>query len=583
MLGILFYPFPDEDVYNYIVRYNKYSLSVSSSDTKVAFFDDYRKPITFRYLNNLSQFHKVLSREDADFFTLEYIESNFTYLNLVSPFVDEERYQKAYDGLMGSNVNTIKNHKFHKNSMFNDEKSVIKICPICFEEDKKVHGQAYIHRSHNAIGIKTCHKHSCYLDRSTLNKNDIDNLYDINMEYIPSEVRYPNQDFIHLYDEIARNVYSILMGDLFGMSKVDIEKKMRVKLYENEVYKTLESAKHPIVKRFFEKYPIDFLEEYESPASLDSCTWLRNILNLCNKEQNYIRQIFVLQVLFDSLDEIKNTGDEFHFFGEAPYPCLNPACKYFNLEVISECSITTITSLKPVIGSFKCETCGFEYERNTYKGSNRNQYSRVRTYGKVFRQKVHDLERVKGLSNNEIAEVLGVKCDVIGKLKIDIEKNGIDYIFNREKRVNLDDYKNNIIDFINKNPNATRSDIHENLQKELSLIKLRDRPWYDANVPDSKRESNFKPDEHNYIDWNQRDDEILLKVKEVVQDIIEGRDRRRITYRLLSVMTGDYYLREKSLREKLVKTSDYLETVIESTGIHKKRLASYEDNQDFSL
>lgn len=85
----------------------------------------------------------------------------------------------------------------------------VKFCPLCFEEDKKKYGIAYLHRNHSVQGNIVCHKHCCWLnvfEKKTNNSSLIQDINKLDMMKVKK---------IKRKDECLKNYYrlSILVND----------------------------------------------------------------------------------------------------------------------------------------------------------------------------------------------------------------------------------------------------------------------------------------------------------------------------------------------------------------------------------
>ena len=58
----------------------------------------------------------------------------------------------------------------------------LRVCPMCLQEDRARHGEAYYHRKHQIYGVEVCYMHGCYLYESgTVNSSKPV------MEFVPAE------------------------------------------------------------------------------------------------------------------------------------------------------------------------------------------------------------------------------------------------------------------------------------------------------------------------------------------------------------------------------------------------------------
>ncbi|MBN2793820.1 MAG: TniQ family protein [Clostridia bacterium] len=162
MVAFAFYPYENEDLYSWVVRYHFYSMNDLESQTKKDLFENGYFDFKLHYPSRINILSSNL--QALENFSVEEILMNYTYINITKPFYTKERYENAKYGLLESDRGVLRNHGFHMNNLFLNDKNTIKICPICYEEDIKAVGEPYLHRPHNVIGVRTCYKHGCYLD-----------------------------------------------------------------------------------------------------------------------------------------------------------------------------------------------------------------------------------------------------------------------------------------------------------------------------------------------------------------------------------------------------------------------------------
>lgn len=81
------------------------------------------------------------------------------------------------------------------------------------------------------------------------------------------------------------------------------------------------------------------------------------------------------------------------------------------------------------------------------------------------------------------------------------------------------------------------------------------------------------------VDWNKRDEEILLKVKNLVDNLIDTRERpKRINLNRIGKTLNIYYILSKYI-EKLPKTAIYLNDVIETNEEYINRKIRWAINE----
>lgn len=407
MVNIVFYPYEDEDLYSWIIRYHKYSSNVKENHSIQDLFNNGYLDIKLHYPSHINDLSKSLM--DSEGFTVDEIIDNLTYINIMKPFFSQERYEKARHGLCESDNGIFRNHGFHLNDLFLMDKDSIKICPLCFEEDIKSVKEPYLHRPHNVIGTKTCYKHGCYLDSTKHVFNNTHDLFNIEKDYKLGIIRYPNEHDFKLHDKLNKDIVYLLNGNLQSMTPEVIKERLNEKLRTMGIFTVPNNDRHPILKGMLEYYGHDFLEEFESDFNLeDENIWVRSFLHRKNGDTNPLRQVIALAYIFGSLQSFNEFNERFEPFGGVPYPCLNHVCNYFHKDVIIDYVETLSDDRKGVIGTFKCSHCGFTYSRRSNSDINddRYAYTLLKDRGQLWQDKLRMLILENKYSANKLGEML---------------------------------------------------------------------------------------------------------------------------------------------------------------------------------
>lgn len=117
-----------------------------------------------------------------------------------------------------------------------------------------------------------------------------------------------------------------------------------------------------------------------------------------------------------------------------------------------------------------------------------------------------------------------------------------------------------------KNPNKFKTEIRRSIPGVYTWLYRHDKAWLNSHSPSLKREKS-----KNRIDWDSRDTFILERVKECVPDLFSSDERPiRVTISTIGKKIGELGLIEKHL-DKMPKTKDYINGVLESQHEHRIR------------
>jgi hypothetical protein len=579
MISNIFYPYKDEILYSWIVRYHKYNLNNFKNQTLQDLYNTRHQGLSIHYPNRILSLVENLNTSHIHI-DAEFILNNMTFIKIIKPFYPKERYEKAKEALLTSSNLGYRYHGFHLNDILRDDKDTIKVCPVCFKEDTEEYGEAFLHRSHNVIGVKTCYKHKCYLEKFRFNfRNNY--FWDINSNYVYKEPKFPSEELMHNYDGLANDMNFLLEYGLDNYTPEIIQDKIQTKLLINGIYNSPNSKNHPILINFLKFYGEDFLEELGLNYSLeDKIIWLRNILHQKLRKNNPIKWILILRFLFGSLKKFSEYNEKFIPFGKSPYPCLNNICKYHKKSVINEYTESTTDDLKYLIGTFKCNYCGFIYtRRNDLPSEKKYTYTKVKERGWLWKKRLKE----SILKGEESPTLLGEKFNIDKRDIIKYANDfGLEDLINSSQdiehkgyspnyTIELKTYKKKLIEYIQNHPNDNRSRVIENNRKEYGTIYSRDKKWIEDNMPAPVPKEKMK--RRNYDDefWINKDNIISKKIKAEVNKIFDNKEKVKITKSLLSQRIRYTGIMHSKFLNRMPKSKKLINKYTESVEDYKKR------------
>ena len=166
MIGYFPELYEDELVYSWIARYLVHSGYTSAADAyQDLYFNKNLRP-SVELMNNLIDDAKSVMTK---YMPMEDLIYNHTLLPEYGRFIDpmkRERLVSEADFSRGNWINSLMIPAA-------TGERYLKYCPLCAKEDRDNHGEAYWHRKHQIIGIKSCTKHKVYLQDSDvlINRN----------------------------------------------------------------------------------------------------------------------------------------------------------------------------------------------------------------------------------------------------------------------------------------------------------------------------------------------------------------------------------------------------------------------------
>jgi hypothetical protein len=161
MIGYLPELYPDELVYSWLSRYLVHSGHRLHSVVLKEFFCKRSDNPSKEYLGNLNDEAKKFIQEVIplrDLILLHTMTRCARFLPLVEKKEAMHRMEFEY----------CDPHFLFPILIRSEEDAWIRYCPACAQEDRDTYGETYWHRKHQLRGIRVCHKHGCWLERSAV-------------------------------------------------------------------------------------------------------------------------------------------------------------------------------------------------------------------------------------------------------------------------------------------------------------------------------------------------------------------------------------------------------------------------------
>lgn len=574
MLSFFPDPYVDELLYSTIARYHYYCGNIDFKDTLIEIFGSDSVIPTVEFPSRLDYLARQFSNNKM--YSSDYLIQNHTLYPFYSPFLPLSRQtlieneMKYGDGKgIHAQVGISAGGICKKNGLY--------YCPECVLKDKQKYGEPYFYRIHQLQGINVCSIHHCMLNSYPIFRNTRSRIAFIMLEYenTDTDIKYITDDKSFVYHNIiSDSAQYLLNNDLGSFNQQSVYEKYRILLKNKGLMTYNGTVKHKeLFNEFIKFYGADFLSEVDSFVEYDDLyNWLRLITQKPRRVIHPVRHILFINFLANSIKEFfegKCILDR--PFGTGPWPCMNPVSEHFRKCVVSECSVTADFKTRQPVGTFAC-SCGFVYSRKGPDRLSDDQYKvgRIKQYGHIWEYKLKELLLENKYSTREIGNRMD--CDSKTVLRHSC-KLGMDGLLKSNtklaeaKVVNStqsgDQYKADILKFIENNPGKNRKEIRNNLKKQYAWLYRNDRKWIDINFPEEiPREIRNKGHE-NRVDWSERDTEILKVIQEEYKKLIAREKPIRITKSVLGKRTGMSAALDININ-KLPFTKAYLESVTES-------------------
>lgn len=533
--------------------------------------------------------------------TEEKLIHKYTLFPYYTAFLPPDRKNAIYQSMLSSNGGNIHMRTGIMASSVTS-KAFLQFCPVCFLEDKEKYGESYWHREHQLPGYFICTKHMTFLQDSLISLSSKNK-----HEYVPANMDNCITNDAHTGNKNNGVMLRTISGDmdnnvvkttLLNYTEDTYMKLLRISQYSENLLKKEHEAKPmgwfseiyveklkfmglaningivrwaKLYEEFINHFGKDFLQLVQSPVDVDSeSNWLRMILRKNRKSFHPLRHILLIDFLGLTLDEVFDSKLKYEPFGNGPWLCLNAGAEHYMKPVVRDLKITYGQDNKSPIATFTCD-CGFIYKRSgpVSSESDKCQIGRVVQYGKVWEEKLRELVEM-GLGLRETARRLKVDANTVKKYAVKLRlqvpwgtlsdnKKQVMVVSDFVKGYQMN-YRNEWLRLIEQHPNKTKTELRMAHKALYTWLYRNDKGWLDENSPKIKTMKIV----NKRIDWENRDDEILVMVKSEIEKMLSSEKKpERITVSRVGKKIGMLALLEKHL-DKLPRTKAYLNLVTES-------------------
>lgn len=573
MLSFFTDPYPDELLYSVFARYHFYSGNIDLKDTLSELFGKNSAIPSFEIGSHL----RFLCNALGGSYSPDRLIQEHTIFPFYAPFLPGNRKRELLEDINSSDGKGI----YTKLGIVAGsicKKDSIYYCSACAREEIEIHGEAYIHREHQLQGVLMCPHHGQFLKKYSMKKHEnsrvayarLDgSLLDLTDSRL-FEKEYP-ANYQEQLLQISKAAYYLLSNDLNHISKAEVLLRYKYLLYEKDLatnrLRVKQDELHEMVVGY---YGNELLEILESGLDKnDEYNWLRVATREVTRTVHPLRHILLILFLTGDMDTFfKGIREAYNPFGRGPWPCLNKASNHYEKDVVTELAVTADSKTREPVGTFTCE-CGYIYSRKGPDKLEKDRYrkGRVKAFGLVWEDKLKTLLSEHSHSYHEMARQLGCDIKTIHKfeailteeisIKADVEITGqkvpVPVNFLNEE------YRERMLQVIKEYPELSRTDIRGQCKKEYVFLYRHDKEWLFEMLPTGKPQTGSK----GYVDWNQRDHEVLLQLQKAQMDLLNRAKPIRVSKTTLGKEIANLSLLEKHLH-KLPYCSEFIDKVSET-------------------
>jgi hypothetical protein len=549
MIGFFPDPYPDELLYSVCARYQERTKFPNVKSTLKQLFGQSASTASVDLPTHLNYLFSVLPPNNL--YTVKSLINNHTLLPFYSPFcspervaciIDEMQKDKGYPGvLLGISI------------VSQRQKNWLQFCPLCVEEDRKKFGECYWHRLHQIFGIAICPIHAVFLENSD----------------VPIRRKVKTCEFISAETRIQPRRENPINLNLLN---TDYQALLRIAhdtawlLSQHELVPGLASLRNRYIRLFADQGLASYTGYVHSRKLISSMKnlyspYLLNLLQCEINEQNKtpwpsylvtnshrvhhpLQHLLVIQSLGHTAEEFFQLPTDLNFFGDSPWPCLNPVCEHFQKLKIQSCQVTYTynkrnRSVKPV-GKFQCQ-CGFVYSRIGPDSCLEDKFcfTTVNSYGFTWNNLLKIRWDDPNYSLSNIADCLKVDIKTIKRhavrLGLSFPRQGPRTVNINQDLANkwtnsfaktqnkLEDYRQQWISIRDANPNLGRRDLQKTFPSIHKFLKKYDPEWLEINLPEYQKLT--RKEQKSTVDWERIDIEIANELQASAERIINESER----------------------------------------------------------
>ena len=332
--------YPDELFFSVGARYNDHMRYPHGVGAVEDIFGAKIRMTSIVLPNRLGHFIESLSPNIAQ--DTDQILSEHTFLPLYRPFLDA----KDFDDLRGKMLNSNRTPLgFFTRSV--SQTGVIAYCTQCLCEDRETYGEAYWHRTHQALGIDVCHKHGTHLSYFEIPRDGyVAQFYSAEKHAVDSpsnDLRKTRTEVELLKQKLAQEVFWLLNHAPAHIDADRIYQLQRIALIRSGFFRLHGSKIQAATKKMLAELEISHHMELQTAISppdlaLLNTTWLSRFFGKSYVGRNSpLQHLGLMQFLGSPLsslvDEVEDNPDQITEVLSAEIAQVKPAAHKENVIV----------------------------------------------------------------------------------------------------------------------------------------------------------------------------------------------------------------------------------------------------------
>jgi hypothetical protein len=461
----------------------------------------------------------------------------------------------------------------------------LRFCPLCVADDAKRFRETYWHRLHQLPGVEVCPVHAVFLENNGA-RRESQNPYQFQLA----------EKFTQASVAQALNKSD---PDHIVLLKIAVDAAWL--LNQADLTTTLEGLRNRYLALFIERGLASYsgciragellskFKEYYSPSLLKllRCqfrgrdkikdNWLLHLVRKPKHAHHPIYHLLLIYFFGISAEKFFALPEEIKFFGDLPWPCLNPAANHYKRPVIVEFqSGKRLRDNKP-IGIFSCE-CGFAFARTGPDSTPEDRFriGRMISFGPVWEAKLKELWKDSSLSLSEVGRRLGVDPLTVRRhatrLKLSFSRSGrsskllksasqlkgqhTSKAWEEKRRA----YRTKWLSALRRTSNIKLKALRQRLPRVYAWLQQNDFGWLIDHSAQSKRHIQST----SSVDWQKRDAEYAVGIRAAASRIKNAPGRPvQVTKTAIGRSIGAITLLQQKLN-KMPLSAQVLASVVET-------------------
>lgn len=353
-------------------------------------------------------------------YSVDTLINGHTLFPLYAPFLPPERRDRLRQQMIAGNGTALSSRLGMLTSHIPPRKW-LRFCPACVESDRKLFGETYWHRLHQAPGVEVCLRHTIFLEDSTAARQSG------KRAFIPAECAVHQAqprpaaddplgqfllDIAECIDQLLRSVYASPGLPFF--------RKQYTALLQHQGLITNKGSLRVVefLKALTDYFPPSLLSllhcELDRTKHIEA-EWPAR-LPFARKPQHPLHHILVIRSLGAAIEAFFSSSFQApHPFGDGPWPCLNPVCAQYRDLCVAGHSVRANSSKNRPVALFACPFCGFTYSRVGPDRTPEDTFRRDRipAYGHLWQEKLQEWWLDPEVSTERIARRLGTDYNTV--------------------------------------------------------------------------------------------------------------------------------------------------------------------------